>query len=97
MLGGTHDRKMIEQIYLANDKNVEVVIDKFLSGQVPQESEPELHVVIEKSGTENKKEKVESTSYNQIQQQKKKEDIKSYLLREYSNILKPNGMDTSKA
>ena len=44
---------------------MEVVIDKFLSGQIPVDAEPELHVIIEKA--EGKKDKVqESTSYNQI-------------------------------
>jgi hypothetical protein len=47
-------------VYLSNDKNVEVVIDMFLSGQIPLDAEPELHVIIEKA--EGKKEK--STSYN---------------------------------
>jgi hypothetical protein len=48
MLGGTHNRQTIERVYLQNDKNIEKVIDKFLMGEVPQEEEPELHVIIEK-------------------------------------------------
>jgi len=63
----------------------------FLLGEVPAEEEPELHVIIEK-----KEEKID-VAYNQIQQQKKKEDLKSYLMREYSSILNPNGADISKA
>lgn len=48
MLGGSFKKEMIEKVYIQNEKNVEKVIDLFLTGQISQEAEPELHVIIEK-------------------------------------------------
>ena len=33
-LGGSFPRSQIEQVYLQNNKNMEVTLDQFLSGQV---------------------------------------------------------------
>jgi hypothetical protein len=47
MLGGSFKKELVEKVYIQNEKNVEKVIDMFLSGQINQEAEPELHVIIE--------------------------------------------------
>mgnify|MGYP001137420328 CR=1 FL=1 len=46
MFGGEHNRQLIEKIYLKNDRNMEVTLDIFLTGNIPSESE-ELHVIID--------------------------------------------------
>lgn len=47
MLGGSFKKEIIEKVYIQNEKNVEKVIDLFLTGQISQDAEPELHVIIE--------------------------------------------------
>lgn len=68
---------------------MEKTLDLFLSGNVPKEGE-ELRVIIEeKKGSDFTEKKIE-TSVNQIQMEKKKQDLKQYLMNEYSDILGGN-------
>jgi hypothetical protein len=60
MFGGMHNRQFIEKVYLDNGKEMELVLEMFLSGNIPKE-EQDLEVIIEKE------EKKENTTYNQIQ------------------------------
>ena len=46
MFGGEHAKSMIEKIYCQNEKNMEVTLDIFLTGNIPKEKE-ELHVIID--------------------------------------------------
>lgn len=66
-------------------KDMEKTIDLFLSGNAPAEEKPELHVIIEEQ-TQNHRSKIDTTS-SQIQETKKKEDLKQYFMKEYSDIL----------
>jgi len=74
---------------------MELTLDLFLTGNIPKEEADELHVIIEKKPDEESKSSIFSgnqsrfidTTPNQIQQQKKKQDLKKYLMEEYSDIL----------
>jgi len=46
MFGGQHNRLLIEKVYCQNEKNMEVTLDIFLTGNIPDEKE-ELHVIID--------------------------------------------------
>ena len=52
-----HNRQIIEKVYLDNSKEMELVLEMFLSGNIPKE-EQDLEVIIEKE------EKKENTTYN---------------------------------
>jgi len=47
MMGGEYSKAHVEKIYLANNKETQVVIELFLTGSVPKEEENKLHVVID--------------------------------------------------
>jgi len=83
MFGGQHQRGHIEKVYLANGKDMERTLDLFLSGNAPPEATDELHVIIE---PKDHKQAVDTT-FSELQQQKKKKDLRQYVLKEYSGIL----------
>jgi len=74
---------------LTYERNYGYVVDLFISGQLPAE-EPELQVIIKQDDKQHDQQIV-STTYNQIQAKKKKEDLRKYILEEYSDILGPTG------
>jgi dsDNA-specific endonuclease/ATPase MutS2 len=49
MFGAERSRQFIENFYVARDKKMEVVLDLFLSGSIPEEKE-DLRVIIEDQG-----------------------------------------------
>ena len=70
-LGGMHNQKTVERVYLENKRDPETTMDLFLTGAIQEPKKPELHVVIEPKKEESKKaEKVEviDTTVIQIQQ-----------------------------
>lgn len=82
MFDGKHNRQFIEKIYIANDKSLEITLELFLTDNIPKE-EGELHVIIQEDANKTKKE----IAQGEIQQHKKKQDMKQYLLAEYGGIL----------
>jgi len=90
MFDGVHNKHLIENVYLQNGRNMEFTLDLFLTGNVPKE-EDELQVTIQ----EKEETKVEVTP-TLIQQNKKKLDLKQYVLQEYSGILGKGEVDTQK-
>lgn len=87
MFGGQHNKQFVEQVYLSNSKEMEMTLDMFLTGNLPKEG-GELHVIIEKEKeTSDQKADTIDTTYDQIQEQKKKSDLKKYILSEYGGIL----------
>jgi hypothetical protein len=90
MFDGVHNKHLIEKVYLQNGRNMEFTLDLFLTGNVPKE-EDELQVTIQ----EKEETKVEVTP-TLIQQNKKKLDLKQYVLQEYSGILGKGEVDTQK-
>jgi len=60
---------------------MEITLDLFLTGSVPKEMEDELHLIIEQKAsdtidsTQKTVQKID-TSYNQIQENKKKQDLR---------------------
>ena len=75
---------------MQNGRNMEFTLYLFLTGNVPKE-EDELQVTIQ----EKEETKVEVTP-TLIQQNKKKLDLKQYVLQEYSGILGKGEVDTQK-
>lgn len=66
----------------------------FLTGAVPSEQKEELHVIIEEK-KEQKVQKIDTTA-NEIQKNKKRQDLRQYVMQEYSNILGSQGLDHNK-
>jgi len=58
----------------------------FLSGQIPKE-ESELKIIIE----DEKETKKIDTTYKEIQKEKKKADLREYVMKEYAHLLGPSG------
>lgn len=94
MFGGQYNRQLIEKIYIQNNKDFEVTLDMFLTGAVPSEQKEELHVIIEEK-KEQKVQKIDTTA-NEIQKNKKRQDLRQYVLQEYSNVLGSQGLDHNK-
>lgn len=89
-------KQFAEKIYLAYDRNFDATLEQFLTGNLPQEETEELQVIIKPEDQSNK---IVSTTYNEIQEKKKKQDLRKYILDEYSDILGPgpgSGVDQSK-
>lgn len=80
MFGGQHTKNLIEKVYCQNEKNMELTLDIFLTGNIPNEKE-ELHVIIDKEI---------DMPISEIKTVKKKEDLRKYILSEYGGILGQN-------
>ena len=57
MFGGIHKKPFIEKVYTDNQKDMELVLEMFLSGNIPKE-EQDIEVIIENE------ERKENTTYN---------------------------------
>ena len=57
MFGDTYSREIIETLYVANGKNMEVTLDQFLSGRVPKD---EIKVTV--VDTSSKSEHIDTTT-----------------------------------
>lgn len=68
---GDRSKQLIEKVYLNNDRNFELTLEQFLTGNLPKEEKEELQVII-KQADQNKSTQIRSTTYDQIQQDKKK-------------------------
>ena len=96
ILGGMHNRQQVEKVFLQNNKDFDRTLDMFLSGAVKaDDQEAELRVVIEEKKENSKVQKID-TSKHEIQADKKRQDLKQYLMKEYSNILGVQGVDQNK-
>mmetsp|Transcript_10451 Transcript_10451/g.17540 ORF Transcript_10451/g.17540 Transcript_10451/m.17540 type:complete len:100 (-) Transcript_10451:1071-1370(-) len=94
MFGDQRSRQFIEQLYLSYDKKRDTIIELFLTNNIPKEEE-QLRVIVEgEEGKEGNSQppKLDAT-FDQIQHQKKKRDLKSYILNEYSQILGKQSAD----
>lgn len=78
--GGTYPRPLIEQIYLQKGKNMEATLDMFLTGQVEIPSEK---IVVE---VKKEPEQIVTTGPSD---QLKREQLSSYVMQEYKDILFP--------
>ena len=47
MFGGQHQKPFIEKVYMDNGKEMEIVLEMFLSGNIPKE-EQDIQVIIGK-------------------------------------------------
>jgi hypothetical protein len=68
---GDRSKQLIEKVYLNNDRNFELTLEQFLTGNLPKEEKEELQVII-KQEDQNRSTQIRSTTYDQIQQDKKK-------------------------
>jgi len=66
MMGMGRTKQFIEKMYLAYDKNFDVLLELILSGKFPEE-ETEIKITIEKTaGVKEKQAERMSTTYNEI-------------------------------
>ena len=68
---GDRSKQLIEKMYPNNDRNFDLTLEQFLTGHLAKEEKEELQVII-KQEDQNRSTQIRSTTYDQIQQDKKK-------------------------
>ena len=68
MLGGSKPRDFIEEIYLMTGKDFEITLDRFLTGNVPQQTELKLVKIEEDKKEEDKIETIDTTVPASVQE-----------------------------
>lgn len=80
-----HSKPYIEKVYLSCEKNFDETLNMFISGILPKEQTENLEVIIKQEDAN--KQQIVSTTYGEIQEKKKKQDLRKYIMTEYSDIL----------
>ena len=75
-------KKFIENLYIANNKNMAETVNMFLNNEIPEDEKTELKIIETKPKEE---EKLIDTENNQ-----RAEKIRAYVLDEFKDILFPD-------